>query len=166
MSGSVRWRDAGPPDAPALMAVERETNLVALAHVFPADRYPYPEADVLARWALVLEDPGVTVRVVDGVGRLLAYAAWDDRTLRHLGVDPSRWGTGLARAGAEQAVAAICAGGRTPYLWCLVDNTRARGLYHHLGWEPTGVRREAEFPPHPVEMEYVHRPAARAPAEG
>ena len=166
MTGSVRWRDARPADAPALMAVERETNLVALAHVFPADRYPYPEADVLARWTLVLDDPGVTVRVVEGEDRLLAYSAWDDRTLRHLGVDPSRWGTGLARAGVEQAVAAIRAGGETPHLWCLVDNARARGLYEHLGWEPTGVRREAEFPPHPVEMEYAHRPGAPTPRRG
>ena len=155
MSGS--WRPAGPEDAYALMVLERDANLVALAHVFPADRHPFPEDAVLARWALVLDDPEVTVEVVDGDRGLLAYAAWDHRTLRHLAVHPDAWRSGLGSAGADRAVAAIRAGGGAPHLWCLVENSRARGLYTHLGWVPTGVTREAEWPPHPIEMEYVHR---------
>ena len=154
---TAAWRRAGPGDAVALMEVERATNLVALAHVFPPDVHPYPDADVLARWALILDDPGVTVEVVDREAGLIAFAAWDVRTLRHLGVHPDHWGRGLARAGVERAVAAIREGGETPHLKCLVENHRARGLYEHLGWVPTGVRGEAEFPPHPEEMEYVLR---------
>lgn len=150
-----RWRRAGAADAAALMLAERATNLVALAHVFPPDRYPYPDADVLARWTLVLDDPGVTVEVVDGPTGVIAFAAWDVRTVRHLGVHPDHWGSGLARAGVERAVAAIRGGGETPYLKCLVDNHRARGLYEHLGWVPTGECGEAEFPPHPTEMGYL-----------
>ncbi len=151
------WRRAGADDAVALMMAERATNLVALAHIFPPDVYPYPDADVLARWALILDDPGVTVEVVDGDAGVIAFAAWDVRTLRHLGVHPDHWGSGLARAGVERAVSAIREGGETPYLKCLVENHQARGLYDHLGWVPTGVRGEAEFPPHPEEMEYVLR---------
>ena len=62
---------------------------------------------------------------------------------------PDRWGTGLAREGVELAVAAIRAAGRTPVLWVLVANHRARGLYEHLGWEPTGREQPAEWPPYP-----------------
>ncbi|WP_426244160.1 GNAT family N-acetyltransferase [Nocardioides sp. LHG3406-4] len=155
MTAAGGWRRAGADDAAALMLAERATNLVALAHVFPPDRFPFPDDDVLARWALVLDDPGVTVEVFDGPEGVLAFSAWDVRTLRHLGVHPDRWGSGLGRAGVERAVAAIRDGGETPYLWCLVDNHRARGLYEHLGWVPTGERGEAEFPPHPTQMRYV-----------
>jgi hypothetical protein len=36
----------------------------------------------------------------------------------------------------------------------LRENTRARGLYEHLGWAPTGREQAAEWPPYPVELEY------------
>jgi RimJ/RimL family protein N-acetyltransferase len=39
-------------------------------------------------------------------------------------------------------------------LWCLEENHRARRLYEYLGWQPGGERREAAWPPHPVEMVY------------
>ena len=32
-------------------------------------------------------------------------------------------------------------------------NHRARGLYEHLGWEPTGREQAAEWPPYPVELQ-------------
>lgn len=149
------FRRAGEQDAVALLELERAASLAGLAHVFPADRFPYPEDDVLARWALVLADPGVVVDVVDGERGLLACAAYDDSTLRHLAVHPDHWGTGLARLAVERAAAAIRERGNTPRLWCLVENHRARGLYEHLGWRPTGATGEAVWPPHPEEMEYA-----------
>jgi len=51
------FRPATPQDADALTALERDTNLVALAHVFPGVSYPYDE--VRARWARLLADPQV-----------------------------------------------------------------------------------------------------------
>jgi predicted GNAT family acetyltransferase len=77
--------------------------------------------------------------------------------LWHLAVHPDHWGAGLARQGVELAVSAILGAGRTPVLWVLAANHRARGLYEHLGWEPTGRERPAEWPPYPVEMELVLR---------
>lgn len=151
------FRRATASDAPALLELERSANLAALGHVFPPDRHPFPEGDVLARWTLVLADPGVRVDVVDaedGTG-LLCVVASDDETVRHLAVRPDAWGRGLARACVERAAREIRAGGRTPRLWCLVDNHRARGLYEHLGWRATGVTEEAEWPPHPMQMEYA-----------
>lgn len=160
-------REASPDEAYALMELERAANLASLGHVFPPSLYPYPEADVLARWALVLESPDVTVLVLPfealdtsgpGVGVLAAVTAYDESTLRHLVVHPSCWGTGLGRLCVSAAVDGIAARGTSvARLWCLVENHRARGLYEHLGWAPTGRRQEAVFPPHPEEMEYSLR---------
>ena len=144
----MTWRLAGPDDAEALRDLEREANLVGLAHVFPG--LPFPDEGVLARWRAALADPGVTVMRTDA-----AFTSWDvDGRLRHLAVHPDRWGTGLAREGVALAVAGIRAAGRTPVLWVLVANERARGLYEHLGWEPTGREQKAEWPPYPTEVEY------------
>ena len=59
-----------------------------------------------------------------------------------------RWVTGLARQAIGRAT-------RVSQLWCLVENHRARGLYEHLGWRPTGREQTAVWPPYPREMEYA-----------
>jgi GNAT superfamily N-acetyltransferase len=157
----VSWRLATGADAPALRDIEREANLVGLAHVFPAAEFPFPDDDVEARWAATLADPGVTVEL--GVDpQPLAFSAWDaEGRLRHLAVVPAYWGTGLARAGVDRAVTAIRAAGRTPRLWVLEANDRARGLYEHLGWSPTGREQRSEWPPHPMELELELRESPR-----
>ena len=140
------FRAATPSDATILTHLERDANLVALAHVFPGT--PYPEDEVRARWERVLADPEVWVDVYGAPTRLDAYVCWDATTLRHLAVRPERWGSGLARTAIGRAVG-------VSRLWCLVENHRARGLYEHLGWQPTGRERGAEWPPYPREMEYA-----------
>jgi GNAT superfamily N-acetyltransferase len=147
----VTWRTATPDDAVALRDLEREANLVGLAHVFPG--LPFPDDGVLARWEATLTDPSVTTEVcVDP--QPVALTSYDATgRLRHLAVHPDRWGSGLATAGIERAVATIRDAGRVPVLWVLVANDRARGLYEHLGWEPTGREQPAEWPPYPTELE-------------
>jgi GNAT superfamily N-acetyltransferase len=103
---------------------------------------------VRARWERLLADPEVRVEVAGQVHRLDVYLAWDDERLRHLGVRPERWGCGLARAAVARAPG-------VRRLWVLADNNRARGFYEHLGWAPTGREQEAEWPPHPTELEYA-----------
>lgn len=156
-------RRAGLDDAAALAALERDANLVALAHVFDPAVHAFPLAEVEARWSGLLGDPEVVVEVVvemvveagDGPGSLpVALAAHDTRRVRHLAVRPDAWGRGLARMLLERAVDRIRAGGHQPVLWCLADNHRARGLYEHLGRAATGARRTSEFAPHPVELEH------------
>ena len=152
------FRQARDDDLVALMEVERAAHLAALGHVFPPDRYPFPDDDVLARWRLVLDDPSSVVMVVDDPDSdgLLAYAAYDDTTLRHLAVRPDHWGEGLATAAIGAALHAMDLRGSTlASLWCLRDNRRARNLYRYLGWRPTADAREAPWPPHPVEMRYT-----------
>jgi GNAT superfamily N-acetyltransferase len=154
----VTWRPAGLGDAVALTELERTANLEALGHVFDPQQHPFPFDDVLARWVLVLEDPEVRVDVVEGEHELLAVAAYDDQSLRHLAVHPDRWGTGLGREGVARAVMHVRGVGGTPQLWCLESNHRARGLYESMGWRPSGVTREGAWPPYPREMEYCLQP--------
>jgi RimJ/RimL family protein N-acetyltransferase len=153
------FRTATPQDAPALRDLERAANLVGLAHVFPPERFPFPDDDVLARWALVLVEPGVEVLVRDSDdGRVDVFAAYDDRSLRHLAVHPDLWGTGLATTAVTTVTRALAGRGTTvAELWCLEENRRARRLYEHLGWRPTQDRRPAPWPPHPTEMRYTRR---------
>ncbi|HEX4976537.1 MAG TPA: GNAT family N-acetyltransferase, partial [Nocardioides sp.] len=150
------FRAASRDDLVALCELERAANLAALGHVFPPERYPFPVDDVLARWSIVLEDPDVAVMVAEEAGELVALAAYDSSTLRHLAVRPDRWGHGLASSAVETVVHALDLRGCTiASLWCLEENHRARRLYEWLGWRPTNDRREAPWPPYPVELRYT-----------
>jgi GNAT superfamily N-acetyltransferase len=150
----MSWRAAGPDDAVLLTDLERAANLATLGHVFPPELHPYPYDDVLARWRRTLAERGVTVDVSPGPDGLVALAAYDATTLRHLAVHPDSWGAGLARQGVDRATESIRAGGAArALLWCLRENHRARGFYAHLGWRETGITRAAEWVPHPEEME-------------
>ncbi|HEX3930681.1 MAG TPA: GNAT family N-acetyltransferase [Nocardioides sp.] len=143
------FRPATGEDADALTDLERDTDLVALGHVFGG--LPYPNDEVRARWTALLADDTVHVEVAGPPDRLEVYLAWDDGSpgrLRHLGVRPECWGTGRARRAVERAVG-------VRRLWVLRDNARARGFYEHLGWRPTGLEQEAEWPPYPTEVEYA-----------
>ena len=149
-------RPATEADATALATLERDVNLPALGHVFPADEHPFPTAAVEQRWRRLLADPEVRVEVVDAdaatEGGLLAFVAYDERLLRHLAVHPSRWRQRWGSALVERAVSRM---GPQPRLWCLVEIRPARKLYEGLGWEPTGREQPAEWPPYPTELEYV-----------
>jgi len=152
------FREATVDDLTALLDLERAANLVGLRHVFPPERYPFPEDDVLARWALVLDEPGVQVLVRDaqeGDG-LDLFAAYDDRSLRHLAVHPGQWGSGLATTAIETVLRCMDERGTTiAELWGREENTRARRLYEYLGWRAEQDRRPAPWPPHPTEMRYT-----------
>lgn len=144
----VEWRVATPADAVALRDLERSASRVGLAHVF--GELPYPDDDVLARWVLLLDDPEVTVEVVEDEHGLVALVAHDGSTLRHLAVRPDHWGEGLAREALARAEAA---GARR--LWVLEANGRARRLYESLGWRPSGTTQECPWRPYPTEVEYA-----------
>lgn len=146
--GARTWRRATAEDAVALRDLERSASRAGLAHVF--GELPYPDDDVLARWALLLDDPGVVVEVVEDDDGLVALTAHDGATLRHLAVRPDHWSAGLGREGFLRAQAA---GARR--LWVLEANGRARRLYESLGWAPSGVTQECPWPPFPVEVEYA-----------
>ena len=142
------WRRATADDVVALRDLERIASTTGLAHVFGA--LPYPDDDVLARWALLLQDPTVVVEVVEDEQGLVALTAHDGSALRHLAVRPDHWSAGLGREGFARAEAA---GARR--LWVLEENHRARRLYESLGWAPSGDSQECPWPPFPLELGYV-----------
>lgn len=157
----MELRRATAEDVVALRDLERAAYLAGLAHVFPPERYPYPDDAVLSRWVLVLDEPGVTVLVRDADEGIDVLCAYDDRSLRHLAVHPDQWGRGLAASAVRSAEEAIAErGAAEAELWCLAENRRARRLYEHLGWTGTADQRPAPWPPHPVELRYV-RPLPR-----
>ena len=151
---AVSWREATPADAVALRDLERVANVAGLAQVFAG--LPFPDEGVLARWRATLVEPGVRVLMTE-----VAFVCWDaEGRLRYLAVHPDHWGAGLAREAMGHAVAAIRAAGQLPTLWVLAANDRARRLYTHLGWEPTGRERAAEWPPYPTEQQLCLRESA------
>ena len=152
------WRTAGPSDAEGLRDLEREANLVGLAHVFDPRAHPYPDQAVLEHWRRTLAEPGVRTEVVDGREGLAAFVAYDSQRLRHLAVHPGAWGRGLGAQGVARAVEGIRP--ERAVLWVLEANHRARSLYARLGWTETGRRQPCPWEPHPVEMEYVVGEAA------
>ncbi|MEP9380965.1 GNAT family N-acetyltransferase [Nocardioides cheoyonin] len=147
------FRAATEADVEALTDLEQAANEKSLGHLFGGR--PFPRDDVAATWRTRLGEPATVVEVVEEPGGgLAALLCYDAERLQHLAVHPDRWGSGLARAAVERAVAAIPG---DSVLWCLEDNTRARGLYEHLGWVLSGRTSRSQYPPYLPEVEYVWR---------
>jgi len=159
----VRIRRARPDEVRRLGRMERAVSETALAHIFPPEDYPYPVEEITRRWHRLLQNPGVRVRLLDAFDAPVAYVAYDNERVRHLGVLPHQSGQGYGTLLLEHACAEIFASGsREAHLWVLVDNTRAREFYQARGWTETGERRDCEFPPFPPELRMV-RPNPAAP---
>ncbi len=155
-------RVATGDDAVALFDIEKQASIAALSHIFGPD-ISFPDDDVLARWQLVLEEPGITTLVDVEDDDPVGYAAFGDGWLRHFAVVPSLWGTGQATTLHRAAVDGLAAQGTTTaYLWVLVDNVRGRAFYKRQGWVDTGVRDVEVFPPYPAKMKLRRTPPSQS----
>ena len=149
------FRDADDEDLIGLLRLERAANLAALAHVFPPEQYPFPDAAVLEDWRIAVADPSRRVMVAGEPDRLHAVVMYDEGRVHKLAVHPDQWGHGLATRALDTALAAMRdRGTSTAWLWCLEANPRARRLYEHLGWADTGEREPSKWPPYPHMMRY------------
>ncbi|WP_370616747.1 GNAT family N-acetyltransferase [Mumia sp. Pv 4-285] len=147
----MQLREAGPDDADALTACEEAAYVTGLAHVF--GDLTWPEAAIRRRWVDELDEPGVTTLVADADGGgVLGFAAYDAQVLRHLGIVPGAWGSGLAVGLHDEALRRH--GDRPIRLWVIEENARARRFYERLGWVLDGRRTASEWPPHPVQVGY------------
>jgi ribosomal protein S18 acetylase RimI-like enzyme len=151
-------RAAYPDEAGELYRRYRDTVLVAYQHIFPPDRYPFPDQSVRKTWCDLVADHGrshqLFVAEVDGA--VVGAVAAKPGTIWHLFVVPTHWGTGVGDALLAAAVAVSRqAGASQCQLEVLEDNWRARRFYERHGWSRDHRRRAADSPPHPVVVGYT-----------
>ena len=146
-------------DLPSVLAVQQPGAVVGLADVFPQDRYPFPQDEVLGRWRVELADPAIALYVAtDSAGEVVAFAARRGDEVLHLGTALETWGSGLASWLLGELLATFAAGPDPLRLWVFTDNHRGRRFYEKEGWVPTGRVTRSTFPPCPQLLEYeLHR---------
>jgi putative acetyltransferase len=152
----IRRSDAA--EAETHFRVQRDACLAAFAHVFPPERYPFPDEAVRRRWR---EFEG-TVLAAERGGRVVGIAAVADCWLHGFYVLPEWWGTGVAGDLHDAALAELgaCAEVR---LWTLEENHRARRFYEKRGWAPNDETRVVPFPPNPLDIGYTFRHESPSP---
>jgi GNAT superfamily N-acetyltransferase len=119
-------------------------------HVFPPERYPYPDEAIRTRWREI----GGRIFLAERDGIAVGVAAVEAEWLNGLYVVPDQWGSGAADRLHDAAVEAIAAAHAEAKLWCLEENQRARRFYERHGWVENGERRVVEYPPHPIDVGY------------
>jgi diamine N-acetyltransferase len=153
--GALTIRRAGPSDADTLYAIHRESAITAYVHIFPPDRYPFPDAEMRAHWVASLDDDETDVVIAERDARPVGFAGVSPGWLKNLFVVPDEWGRGAGGALHDEAVRLLLAKDSGARLWVLEENERARRFYERRGWEFDGERRPSEFPPHPPALRYV-----------
>jgi GNAT superfamily N-acetyltransferase len=144
-------RRATSADAETLAAIQEEASRAGVPHVYPPELYPFPREAVRDRWRRYTEAGGWAVLAGDD-----AFVAVDEPWLEAIYVRPAAWGSGVAGALHDAAVAELRARGvERARLWVLERNERARRFYEGRGWQPDGTSRVVEFPPHPVDLGYA-----------
>ncbi len=151
----VTIRRARADEAEVLFEIQRAASLAGLGHVFPADRFPYPDEAVRANWEAVVAEPGRHALVAETDGEATGAAAIEGDWLNGFYVRPERWGSDVAPALHDAALELIRgSGAASAHLWVLEANTRARSFYERRGWRENGTTRVVEYPPHPVDVGY------------
>jgi tRNA dimethylallyltransferase len=143
-------------DAEAAFQIQRRASLAGLAHVYPPDRYPYPDDSIRERWREALTDARARVVVAEDGDGVVGVASAREGWLDGLYVAPERWGNGVAGRLHDEALRLLAADGATSArLWVLEDNARARRFYERRGWHRDGSERVVPFPPHPLDIGYT-----------
>jgi len=152
----VLIRAAREDEARSLLAIQRAASVAAFAHIYPPERFPFPDPDVLALWEEALRDPAVDVYVADVDGESVGSVSVDDEWLRTLYVLPSHWSRGVGSALLDHALVRMRERGATrAKLWTLEENWPGRRFYERRGWVLTDETRAVPFPPHPVDVQYA-----------
>jgi GNAT superfamily N-acetyltransferase len=149
-------REARADEAEALAEIQRDACLVAFAHIFPPDLYPFPMDEVRARWVTALADPDVSVLVAELDGRPIGLAGYRSDWLDGLYVVPHAWARGIGRELHDQVLDRLRErGSPSCHLWVLEANDRARRFYERHGWRENGMTRVVPFPPNPIDVGYT-----------
>jgi len=138
-----------------LLLIQREAAVAAFAHIFPPERFPFPDAAVREDWLTALGDPQVEVFVAELEGNAIGSVAGGAGWLRTLYVLPRHWGGGTGAALHDHGLERLRRAGDTEVkLWTLEGNAAGRRFYEQRGWIETGQTRVLPFPPQPLDVEY------------
>jgi GNAT superfamily N-acetyltransferase len=148
-------RPARADEVEQLLHIQRAACVLAFAHIFPPELYPYPDDAVRQLWRDSLADPDVEVYVSELDGQPVGSVAIGDVFLRNLYVLPEQWRSGVGGALHDHALARLQArGNSTAKLWTLEENWGARRFYEKRGWELNGETRVVPYPPNPIDVGY------------
>jgi GNAT superfamily N-acetyltransferase len=148
-------RRARPDESGTLLRIQREAAVAAFSHVFPPDRYPFPDDGVRADWERALADPAIEVYIAEVGGEPVASVAVGHGFLRNLYVLPEHQGTGLGSTLHDHALERLRAlGCAEAKLWTLEENHGGRRFYERRGWSLNGETRAVPFPPNPLDVGY------------
>jgi GNAT superfamily N-acetyltransferase len=148
-------RRARPDESETLLRIQREAAVTAFAHIFPPDKYPFPDDGVRAQWQEALEDTEIEIYVAELDGKPAGSVAVGYGFLRNLYVLPEQQGTGLGSTLHDYALERLRdLGWDEAKLWTLEGNHGARRFYEKRGWSLNGETREVPFPPHPLDVGY------------
>ena len=149
-------RPAEPADLETLLAIQREAAVTAYAHVFPQDRYPFPDDDIRERWREALGDPDVELYVADVGCEAAGSVSLGGDVLQTLYVRPSHQRMGVGSSLHDFALERLRARGCSrATLWTLEENWPARRFYEKRRWTLTEETRIVPFPPNPVDVQYA-----------
>jgi GNAT superfamily N-acetyltransferase len=164
---SVRIVPAAARDAELCLALQRTAAVAAFQHVFPQDRYPFPNEAVRAGWARALADPDVEVHLALVDDEAVGSVSIGRGYLRTLYVAPVAWNRGVGSRLHDFALDRLHLRGVVEArLWTLEENHHARGFYERRGWTLTGRTRVVPFPPNPLDVEYARSLARVGQAPG
>jgi GNAT superfamily N-acetyltransferase len=148
-------RRAHADEAETLLLIQREAAVAAFAHIFPPERYPFPDEDVLTAWREALADPDVEAYLAVVDGRAVGSLSIATDFLRTLFVLPSHWSQGIGSALHDFALTRLRERGCSHVkLWTLEENYPARRFYEKRGWYLNGETRVVPFPPNPLDVGY------------
>jgi len=148
-------RRARPDESETLLRIQREAAVAAFAHIFPPDRYPFPDDAVHADWQSALADPQLEIYVIEIDGKPAGSVAIGHGFLRNLYVLPQHQGSGLGSTLHDHALERLRdLGLNEAKLWTLEGNHDARRFYERRGWNLNGETREVPFPPNPLDVGY------------
>jgi ribosomal protein S18 acetylase RimI-like enzyme len=154
----VNVRPAGPDEADTLLAIQREAAVDAFAHIYPPERYPFPDDAVREVWAEALSDPGVEVYVAEVDGVPAGAVSVGNGFLSTLYVLPAHQGSGVGSALHDLALERLREQGfDEARLWTLEGNDSGRRFYERRGWSLTAETRVVPYPPNPIDVQYARR---------
>jgi ribosomal protein S18 acetylase RimI-like enzyme len=152
----VNVRPAGPNEANTLLAIQREAAVDAFAHIYPPERYPFPDDAVREVWAEALSDPGVEVYVAEVDGVPAGAVSVGKGFLSTLYVLPAHQGSGVGSALHDLALERLREQGfDEARLWTLEGNDSGRRFYERRGWSLTAETRVVPYPPNPIDVQYA-----------